>query len=628
MSTNHLDPRLRRLVSSLTADAAVALRDPDVSLQWVTAALPVVGGTDPRDVFKRVVVQLNQDQIPERFASLHWNRVIHRTYTVNVPLSELADLGGDPGVKFVEAGREIAAALDTSREAIRARPEDLPADTGYDGAGVVIGVIDWGCDFTLDDFRDDAGSRIEFLWDQSLQPQPGEHSPVGFGYGVEYNKAAINRALRTPTPFEVVRHTPDPSSHGTHVLGVAAGNGRSSDHEYPADRFVGVAPAASLVFVQPARSKAAEALTDSTRVVDAVSYIFEKARALRRPCVVNLSLSQNGGSHDGESLVERIIDQFLEEPGRAFVVVAGNEHVWRGHASGTVAAGAPRVLHWKVGGGLGPDGTVQPEGPDRTANEMEIWYSSEDRFRVTVADPSGTVVGELEPDDAPLDRALDDGNQVFIDSERFTALSGDARIFIELHPGTSGKKEVRGGVWTVTLEPAGEVRNGRFHAWIERDRRSPANNYADQSYFAAADATAEATVGTPGTARRSICVASYDHRAAAAVPHPASGRGPTRDGRRKPDVAAPGVAIVSSAALGGRPAAPGARPVRVAMTGTSMAAPHVAGVVALLLEKNPRLTAAQIVRILAASARPVEGGDPAAWGAGRLDARQALDLVP
>jgi subtilisin family serine protease len=625
VSANNLDPRLRRLVSSLSAAAAAALRDPELSQNWVTAALPAVGAPEPEDVFKRVLVMLNQDQIPEEFTSLHWGRVINRTYTVGVPLTLLAALGNHPAVKFVEAGREVAAALDTSLREIRGHPgDDLPAVPGFDGTGVVVGVIDWGCDYTLDDFRDANGSRIEFLWDQSLQPQPGEHAPVGFGYGVEYNRAAINRALRGPTPFEIVRHVPAPASHGTHVLGIAAGNGRSSDHQYPAGRFVGVAPNASLVFVQPARFKQAESLTDSTRIVDAISYIFEKARALRRPCVINLSLSQNGGSHDGESLIERIIDQFLEEPGRAFVVAAGNEHVWRGHASGVV--GGPRVLHWKVGGGLGPDGTQQPEGPDRTANEMEIWYASEDRFRVRLADPTGKEVGAVDPEEPPLDKQLVDGNQVFIDSERFTALSGDARIFIELHPGTAG--EVRRGVWTVTLEPLGEVRNGRFHAWIERDRRNPANNYADQSFFAEADATAEATVGTPGTARRSVCVASYDHRAEPLTPHPASGRGPTRDGRRKPDVAAPGVRIVSTAAQGGRPDGLGTRPVRTVMTGTSMAAPHVTGVVALLLQKNPRLTAAQILRILSASAQPVKGDEPEAWGAGRIDARRALDLVP
>jgi hypothetical protein len=72
-----------------------------------------------------------------------------------------------------------------------------PAHPTLTGAGVVVGIVDFGLDYTMDDFRySDGTARVAFLWDQILQPQGGEHSPVPFGVGVEYDADAINTALR------------------------------------------------------------------------------------------------------------------------------------------------------------------------------------------------------------------------------------------------------------------------------------------------------------------------------------------------------------------------------------------------------------------------------------------------
>jgi subtilisin family serine protease len=257
---------------------------------------------------------------------------------------------------------------------------------------------------------------------------------------------------------------------------------------------------------------------------------------------------------------------------------------------------------------------------------MEVWYSSQDQFRVTVTSPAGQTIGPVDPDETE-DQVLPGGNRVFIDSVRFSPLNGDAQIYIEVNPPVGGN--VQSGIWQVKLESI-TSRNGRFDAWIERDARDRDNAFADQSFFVGSDFDPTMTLGTPSTGRRSIAVANYDHQTVS--PAPSSGRGTTRDGRSKPEVAGPGTNIVAAHAMGGRPNPDdgGVFPMRLPMSGTSMASPHVAGIVALLLQRNSRLTAAQIRKLLMASTRQVSGVpnfDPA-WGFGRINAEEAAKITP
>ncbi|MEE9587168.1 MAG: S8 family peptidase [Hyphomicrobiaceae bacterium] len=624
----NLDPRLRRIV--YTKDRAERVRE-DVARDVVTGTETDIS---PDVVTKRVLVELSSEKLPDDFSNLNWVQVVGRIFTVDVPLAQLEQLAARPEVEFVEAGRKWFPLLDSSLDATHATQVHNPIDgsNGLDGNNVIVGIIDFGLDFTLDDFRDANGdTRIAFLWDQFLTPQHPEQSPVGFNYGVEYDATDLNQALQSANPFAEVRHQPPPSAHGTHVAGITVGNGRSNDAQFPADQFVGAAPGATIIFVQPNTSDQSSSFTDSSNVADAAAYIFAKANELNMPCVINMSLGQNGGSHDAESIVERAIDRLLEPARRVFVSAAGNEHIWRGHASGALAAGATRTLSWKVGGGLPlPGGGQLPEQVDRTNNEMEIWYSSRDRFRVRVRDPDGNVTNWLAPGEPPiLLNDIGSGTEVFIDSERFTVLNGDARIYIELSP-KGFPQNVTNGVWDVEIE-ALDAPDGAFDAWIERDARDPDNRFADQSFFMGADFDAIRTLGTPATTRRALAVANYNHGTVA--PSNSSSRGRTRDLRNKPELAAPGTGIVASNSLGGRPDPDGPAgsvlPMRVSKSGTSMAAPHVSGIAAMLFEANPNLSAAQMSGLLIATADMPAGVVPfdRAWGYGRVHAAQALALL-
>ena len=625
-----LDPKLRRLMHSMKHPATGRLeQDLDANLVNATGDVPSGAPVEVAMLTKRVLVRLAAPEPPAAMGDLHWVHISGDIYAVEVPLLKLEELASAQEVEYVESGRRLAPNLDTSVTETRADRVRSGA-LGLSGAGVLVGIIDFGFDFTLNDFRDAGGaSRVEFLWDQNLTPQTGEASPGRFGYGVEYDRAAIDAALGTTDPFSQARHRPGAESHGTHVAGTAVGSGRTSDGNFPADIFVGVAPEASIVFVQPNSSDVDSSFTDSVHVAEAIAYVFEKADELGLPCVINMSLGQNGGSHDGDSVVERAIDRLLERPGRAMCVAAGNEHIWRGHAGGVLAAGQARDLRWKVGGELPlpGGGALQPGFGDFTPNEMEVWYSSRDVFRVRLTDPDGESTAIVEPGSTEV-HTFPSGDQAFVDSERFTVLNGDARIYIEISPG-AGQSRVKTGEWRVELE-AVESQDGRFDAWIERDARRSINRFADQSFFLGTDFDGVKTLGTPATTRRGIAVANYDHRVQA--PSDTSSRGPTRMRRSKPEVAAPGTNIVSSASLAGRPnpASPASTvPARTSMSGTSMASPHVAGIAALLLERNPRLSSEQIRKVLIASANPPAGIVPFdnAWGFGRVDAEAAAALV-
>lgn len=628
-----LDSKLRRLVHSVSHPEHLVH---DVRRGFVQTAEVVTESYEPSPskLTKRVLVKLATKEIPEKARSLHWSRVVGDYYTVSVPVDQLEELGEAPEVEYVTAGHGLQPALDSSVPEIHADQAHIgpPPTTG---AGVIVGIIDFGFDFTLDDFRNsDGSSRVAFYWNQVLNNTGGQPTPSGFAYGVEYDRTILDQALASSQPFELVRNSnteanPQPLAHGTHVAGIATGNGRSNDADHPAGIQLGVAPESTIVFVQPSSNDVTTSFTDSVHVADAISYIFQKADELGMPCVINMSLGQNGGSHDGESVVERAIDRLLEQPGRAMVVAAGNEHVWRGHASGNLTENVERVLSWGVGGSMSVGGGTTGAGTDRTHNEMEVWLSSRDALEVQVTSPEGLITEPLVPGDTAVFQ-FPTGEQVFIDYVRFSILNGDSQIYVEIipEPVVGGIPNITSGTWEVILRGT-SITDGHFDAWIERDARIRGNNFADQSFFVGADFDPVMTLGTPATSRRSVAVANYDHVTQAISA--SSSRGRTRDGRAKPDVAAPGTNIISSGSMGGHVVAGSQIPVRVAMSGTSMSAPHVAGVVALMLEANPTLTADQIQKVVIASGRPPAGSTASnfssEFGYGRVDALQAVTLV-
>ena len=208
-----------------------------------------------------------------------------------------------------------------------------PSTVDVSGRGVVIGMLDWGCDFAHPNVRrEDGSTRLLSLWDQagssSVKVEP-------YGYGVVYSREDINRALASPGPHETLGYHPadgDPlnnGAHGAHVVGIAAGNGRVRGSP------VGIAPEAEIIFVHlAARGLGGLAnLGNSVRILEVLDFIAREAD--HRPWVANINIGRHGESHEGLTLVEQGMDALLlEVPGRAIVQNTGNYFDARAHASG------------------------------------------------------------------------------------------------------------------------------------------------------------------------------------------------------------------------------------------------------------------------------------------------------
>lgn len=470
----------------------------------------------------------------------------------------------------------------------------------WTGRGAVVGLLDWGFDVAHVDFvrppaadgGDSGGSRFLSLWDQRGGRTPS--SPPAYGYGRVFDTAMVNRALAQPNPYEFLDYDPaqsDPygqGTHGTHTLGIACGNGRSG-----APR--SLAPDASILAVHLRADDTSpyDTLADSVRILEGVDWIFRTAGD--RPVVLSMSLGRVGGPHDGTPLVVRALDALLEVPGRQIVCSAGNYFATAQHCSAQLVEGTPVEWGW----------TVEP--PHAVDAEMEIWYPAADELTVELVAPDGTLAARLPPG---AEGVVRDAGRVVVSGfhRRTDPGSGDHVVDLFLWPGAPQ------GTWRVRLLP-GRIERGEVHGWIERAHRG------SQSRFTAPDPLF--TTNTLCNGARTLAVAAFDQRAPGEPPGGFSSAGPARDLRVKPDLAAPGVAITaarSSAPVDGRRVRDGV----TTMSGTSMAAPHVAAAVAVLFEAAGRpLHSDEITDLLRSTARPSPAGRDR-MGHGRLDVGAAL----
>jgi subtilisin family serine protease len=545
--------------------------------------------------------------------------------TAELSVAEARALRRHDAVAFVELGQPLSTPRPPRGTTHASGPSDELRNIGdgrrhHFGSNVLIGLIDvQGFDFAHADFLDEHGqTRFECIWDQGGETRD---PPDGFGYGAELRRQDLEAAMAAsglpPTVFEAQSEMAE-GSHGTHVASIAAGNRGVCRN---------ARIAAVLISLPEADQERRLSFYDSTRLAHAVDYLLEVGAKLGRPVSINISLGTNGHAHDDSAPVNRWIDLALTQPGRSVCVAAGNAGQERGatdddlgwllgrvHTEGRVPARELTVdVEWNVVGD-----TIA----DVSENELELWYGPQDRFAVQVKPPGLDWTEPVEPGQYIENRQLPDSTFLSVYNEIYHPANGSNYVSIYLSPQLEHEPivGVRPGQWLVRVIGR-EVRDGRFHAWIERDDPGQIDDtsaWRFPSFFSERSMVDKSTISTLACGRRIVAVANLDEQSRRIAI--TSSQGPTRDGREKPDLAAPGTDIVAAKGFG----EPGEW---LAMSGTSMASPYVAGVVGLMLAVNNELTGAQITGILKRTAKPLPGAsfdwrDDA--GFGQIDGNAAI----
>jgi subtilisin family serine protease len=452
------------------------------------------------------------------------------------------------------------------------------ADFAEKGSNAIIAVIDNGIDILHEAFLDASGqSRIIGIWDQQDQGTP----PAGFTFGRYHTKEDIARYLADEKVPAALSRPND--GHGTHVTSIAAGRATTAF-------FGGVAPEAEILVVV---SGGDQPTGYSDAHLAALKFIDQVATGLAKPVVVNLSQGMNAGAHDGQSALEVGFDMFSEggrKPGRVVVKSAGNERgPIKGHARLTVPQGQDVPLVWRC-------------PPGQELMRLELWWNSASRYSFQLKSPKGDVSAWVDATNPSVEAYFKKHGTYQLKLIPKHIDNGDSVLKIEVENGVGSSLD---SDWTLTIKAVRIVGDAGVHAWLERGGKKV-------GFLTGTD---DMTLTIPGTSRSVITVAAVEVNDTITVGD-FSSFGPTRDARPKPDLCAPGVAI--------KAARRDTTDDVIGLNGTSMAAPHVTGAVALMLSKSVTdkqdwPTATQIAKTLIQNTRNFDGTWDPAKGFGVLD---------
>lgn len=421
------------------------------------------------------------------------------------------------------------------------------------GRGTLVGIIDSGIDYAHPDFITTSGStRILALWDQTIpansvpnpfNPEAFLSAPTGYSLGTLFSKEIIDASLSMNTVQEQLKICPsrDISGHGTHVTGIAAGNGRASNGVYR-----GVAYEADLIIVKLG-TPGPNSFPSTSLLMMGIDFCIRESINRNQPLALNLSFGNTYGSHSGSSLLETYLDS-VSELGRISIIVgSGNEGASSGHIGGKLSPTQSESIEFTI-------------SDFSTTLNIQLWKNYWDEFTIILTPPVGN---SITLPSAPGSWRYSFGEtEVYSYNGEPTPYTPFQEIYFDFIPADT---YLTPGVWSIRLVPQ-NILSGIWDMWMP----SSAIRNETTSFLLP---TPDTTLTIPSTATRVITVGAYDSRQNTIAPF--SGRGFTWNNQLiKPDLVAPGVDIISCAPGGGY----------TTRTGTSMATPFVTGVASLLMQ--------------------------------------------
>lgn len=564
-------------------------------------------------------------------------------WTVQVPLDKMNEFISLNGLQYIETDRPAAPALDTARRLTRV--DSVHAGTylpqAFSGHHVVTGIIDAGFDYTHPTLYDTGYSvyRVRRAWEEKNISGP---APAAFGYGSEFNDSLsiITRA-----------HDISDGTHGTHVAGIAAGSGAGGPGGNNS-RFRGMAYESDIVLVGIYPTAAYWLNTGMADMLDGMNYVFNYGDTLGEPAVANLSWGCPLGPHDGSSLFSQACDA-LTGPGKIFVLSAGNNGANKIHLQKTFTASDTSVS------------TICSFSSYLTdkKNWMDVWGDTSKTFCIRFSLYFGnnrvdsSLVFCLDDQTHQINLVGTNGDTCFITLttvssefnlkphmliEAYSRVADRLRVTIS---GTDGTIDMWQGYVLQTSGYYGSFLSYGYPWAVNGDSYSTISDMATSRSAIAVGAYNSKTSFTNVSAQ-TLSYSGYVKGAIASF----SSLGPTADGRTKPNITGPGLALASSVSSVDSTFWPsgidyntvvsqyvsplnGQTYAYAMLAGTSMSGPAVSGIVSLLLEADPTLTPTQVMTILAQTAIvdnftgviPVNGSNT--WGFGKVNAYRAIQQV-
>lgn len=538
-------------------------------------------GYDPFGSVWELIVKYNGDLSRLNGSVIQVENLIAGYAIVTIPQELIASFAELEEVEYLEKPKRLFFSLQRGKEASCILP--VTASEPYlTGRGTIVIVIDSGIEYERMSFRNrDGSSRILYLWDQTILPDPenGLTPPEGFSLGVEFGNERINQALAAKNAEERSRLVPsrDITGHGTAVAEIAVGNGLASG-----GRYTGVAPESDLIIVKLG-TPGPQSFPRTTELMRALTYAVNKAQELLRPAAINLSFGNTYGAHDGSSLLERFISNASEIGRNVICVGSGNEGAAGGHTAGSLRETS--LVELAV-------------APYEAAVNVQLWKEYADIFRITLISPGGQQqpVDTGRPGTARISL---EQTEILIYIGEPSPYSTNQEIFFDFIPRES---YVNQGIWSFRLEPV-KIVTGNYYMYLPSSTVLNANT----RFFTP---TPEVTFTIPSTAAKVITVGAYDPVYDSYADF--SGRGYLLENRResraagevvKPDIVAPGVNVSISDGRGGAQY----------VTGTSFAAPFATGSAALMMEwgivrgNDPYLFGEKVKAYMRRGARTLRG---------------------